>query len=50
MKIPTMHVAKLKDISRERERQNESLRLAELMKRLQTMIRQREQCTDQKAA
>jgi hypothetical protein len=50
MKIPTMHLGKLKDVSRERE--NESRRLKELVKRLQTMIaiRAREQSTAQKAA
>jgi hypothetical protein len=36
MKIPTMHVAKLKDISLKREK--ESRRLKELIMRLQTMI------------
>jgi len=48
MKIPAVHL--LKDISRERE--NESLRLKELMKRLETMIaiRGRERSTAQEAA
>ena len=48
MKIPAVH--RLKDISRQRE--NESLRLKELMKRLETMIaiREREQSTAQEAA
>jgi len=45
-----MQVAKLKDISRERERQNESRRLEDLTKRLQTVIREREQSTAQEAA
>ena len=42
MRIPTMKLAKLTevrvDVSRERERENESRRLKELMMRLQTMI------------
>ena len=48
MKIPAVH--RLKDISRERE--NESLRLKGLMKRLETMIaiREREHNTAQEAA
>jgi len=50
MKISTMHLGKLKDISRERERENESRRLKQLKKRLQTIIREREQGTAQKVA
>ena len=55
MRIPTMQLAKLteveaNDVHRDRERENEPLRLAELMKCLQTMIRQREQRPAQEAA
>jgi len=49
MQLAKITELELKDLNRERERENESLRLAELMKRLQTMIRQRES-TAQKAA
>jgi len=38
MKIPTMHVAKLKDVNRKRERENESRCIKELIMHLQTMI------------
>jgi hypothetical protein len=51
MKIQTAHLGKLRDISRKRE--NESPRLQELMKRLETMIAIRErraQSTAQEAA
>jgi hypothetical protein len=53
MKIPKMQLSKLvkgNDVRLKLERQNESLRLAELMKRLQTMIRESEQSTAQGAA
>jgi hypothetical protein len=50
MKIPTCTLPNSKDVNRQRERENESRRLEELMKRLQTMIREGEQSIAQKAA
>ncbi|HXY07118.1 MAG TPA: hypothetical protein VEI52_04615 [Terriglobales bacterium] len=50
MQLSKLTELKVKDVRLKQERKNESLRLAELMKRLQRIIRQREQSTGQRAA
>jgi hypothetical protein len=49
MKVAKLSELEVKDVNRQREREKESHRLEQLMKRLETM-RKREQSTEQKAA